>query len=83
MNPKNIPKRTGQLLILAYQYTISPDHGVIAPFFPYRVCRYTPTCSEYAYWALDKYGLVKGSWLAAKRLARCTPWHAGGHDPVV
>ena len=78
-----VPRRAGQLLILAYQYTISPDHGVMSRFFKYRVCIYEPTCSEYSYQALEKYGLVKGSWLTAKRLLRCTPWHHGGHDPVV
>lgn len=82
MRLSHVPRRAGQLLILAYQHTISPDHGIVAPLFPYKTCRYTPTCSEYSYWALDKYGLLKGCWLTAKRLARCTPWHAGGHDPV-
>ncbi|MCC7357476.1 membrane protein insertion efficiency factor YidD [Candidatus Uhrbacteria bacterium] len=72
----------GQILIIIYQHTISPDHGIISPLFSYTVCRYTPTCSEYSYWALDKYGLLKGIWLTIKRLGRCTPWHIGGHDPV-
>ena len=82
MQIRLFPRRAGQLLILAYQHTISPDHGIIAPLFPYKTCRYTPTCSEYSYWALEKYGLLKGVWMTAKRLGRCTPWHPGGHDPV-
>jgi uncharacterized protein len=45
-------------------------------------CRFTPTCSQYAVDALTEYGLVRGSWLAAVRLAKCGPWHRGGWDPV-
>lgn len=46
-------------------------------------CRYTPTCSEYAYQSLAKYGILKGSFLALSRLLRCHPWHFGGYDPLV
>ena len=45
-------------------------------------CRFTPTCSQYAVDALAEYGLVRGSWLAAVRLAKCGPWHRGGWDPI-
>ncbi|MDX3911667.1 MAG: membrane protein insertion efficiency factor YidD [Sphingobium sp.] len=45
-------------------------------------CRYAPSCSEYAIEALGKYGAVKGSWLATKRLMRCHPWGGSGYDPV-
>ncbi len=45
-------------------------------------CRYIPTCSEYAMLAVEKYGAVKGGWLAAKRILRCHPFHPGGYDPV-
>ena len=53
----------------------------ISPMFP-PSCRYVPTCSEYALIALEKYGAVKGGWLAVKRICRCHPWHEGGYDPV-
>jgi putative membrane protein insertion efficiency factor len=53
----------------------------ISPLFP-PSCRFTPTCSAYALEALEKYGAAKGSWLALKRLLKCHPFHAGGHDPV-
>jgi putative membrane protein insertion efficiency factor len=46
------------------------------------VCRFTPTCSEYAAQALQQYGVFKGGWLALRRIGRCHPWNPGGFDPV-
>lgn len=45
-------------------------------------CRFTPTCSNYAIEALEKYGTIKGIFLTLKRLLRCTPWGGSGYDPV-
>ena len=53
----------------------------ISPLKP-PVCRFTPTCSAYGLEAIEKYGAARGSWLLAKRLARCQPFSRGGYDPV-
>ena len=45
-------------------------------------CRFEPTCSRYTEQAIVKYGLVRGSWMGAKRIGRCNPWNPGGYDPV-
>ena len=55
----------------------------ISPLTP-PTCRYVPTCSQYALEALEKYGAIKGGWLAVKRICRCHPFHKGHdfYDPV-
>ena len=60
--------------IRAYKLMISP---LLPPS-----CRFTPTCSEYAMQAIQKYGAVRGVYLGARRLLRCHPFHRGGYDPV-
>ena len=61
-------------LIRWYRLLISPLYG--------QVCRYYPSCSEYALDAVRVHGSLRGSWLSARRLARCHPWAAGGVDKV-
>lgn len=66
---------TGAIALLrGYQQLISPLFGPS--------CRFHPTCSGYAITAIERFGVVKGTWLAAKRLLKCHPLHAGGDDPV-
>lgn len=68
-------KRLFLYLIRFYQKHISPA-------FP-PCCRYTPTCSQYAYEAISRYGALRGGWLALRRLLRCHPFHKGDYyDPV-
>ena len=54
---------------------------LVSPFLP-PACRFEPTCSEYATQAVEKYGAVRGTWMAIKRILRCQPFCKGGHDPV-
>jgi len=54
---------------------------VISPVFP-PSCRFVPTCSEYTYQAVQKYGVIRGLWLGINRLLRCHPFSPGGYDPV-
>lgn len=45
-------------------------------------CRFQPTCSEYTYQAIKRYGIMRGSWLGLKRIGRCHPWSKGGYEPL-
>ncbi len=54
---------------------------LISPWLPAN-CRYLPTCSTFALEAIDAHGVLRGGWIAAKRLARCHPWGGSGYDPV-
>ena len=69
-----LPRNAGVLVLRAYRAVISPLYG--------DVCRYYPSCSAYALGAVQEHGLLVGSALAARRLARCHPWAEGGIDDV-
>ena len=62
------------ILIRLYRLILSPFIG--------QHCRFTPTCSEYAHTAIQRYGTLRGGWMAMRRLSRCHPWHEGGYNPV-
>ena len=69
-----LPRTALSAGIRAYQVLVSP-------FLP-PSCRFTPTCSNYALVSVERFGVVRGGWLAAKRVGRCHPWNPGGIDPV-
>ena len=62
------------LFIRGYQYLISPLLG--------NHCRFHPSCSHYSCTAIQRFGAMRGGWMALRRLLRCHPWHEGGLDPV-
>lgn len=62
-------------IIKFYQICLSPYKRVSS-------CRFYPTCSQYTYEAIQKYGAVKGGYLGLKRISKCHPFHKGGYDPV-
>jgi len=70
-------------LIRFYQKTAIFRHPVLkALFLSDASCRFRPTCSEYTYRAIEKYGIIRGCWLGLKRIVRCHPWSRGGEDPL-
>ena len=75
-----LPARALLGLVWLYQKTLSP--ALPAVFGPACGCRFSPTCSHYAAEAVRTHGALAGSWLALRRLLRCTPLHPGGFDPV-
>ncbi|HEU5040230.1 MAG TPA: membrane protein insertion efficiency factor YidD [Gemmatimonadales bacterium] len=74
VSPTAWPRRLLAGLIRGYQRTLS---RALPPS-----CRFYPSCSQYALEAVTRHGALKGTWLAARRLARCHPFHPGGYDPV-
>lgn len=71
---QEVPARILIAALRAYRWLISPLLG--------NVCRFYPSCSQYAVDAVQQHGALRGSWLACKRVSRCHPWHRGGFDPV-
>jgi len=67
-------KRLAMGLIRLYQMTVS---RVLPP-----TCRFTPSCSQYGYEAIEKHGFFKGGWMAIRRISHCHPFNPGGYDPV-
>lgn len=66
-----------------YQRYLSFDTGILRYLFlTDRACRFSPSCSEYTYQAVERYGIIDGLWLSLRRIARCHPWSKGGNDPV-
>lgn len=70
-----------KVLIFPFIVIIRFYQIVISPLTP-AACRFEPTCSSYSKEALEKHGILKGSWLAIKRIASCHPWGRSGYDPV-
>ncbi|MDP6126481.1 MAG: membrane protein insertion efficiency factor YidD [Candidatus Latescibacteria bacterium] len=68
------PRRLLIVAIELYRLALSP---LLGPS-----CRFAPSCSEYAIEAVSRHGVISGSFMAVKRVAKCHPWHLGGHDPV-
>ncbi len=62
------------IVIGAYRYIVSPFLG--------NNCRFHPSCSEYAQTAIERFGIIRGSWFSLRRVSCCHPWHEGGVDPV-
>lgn len=78
----SIPRCFLQGLIIVYQKTLSLDHGFFAKYYPYRVCKYYPTCSQYGYEAIGRFGVLRGGCMTVWRILRCNPWSHGGVDEV-
>jgi putative membrane protein insertion efficiency factor len=74
MRVRLVPRRILAGAVRGYQL-------IISPLLPPR-CRFFPSCSQYALEAITRHGALKGTWLAARRLVRCHPFHPGGFDPV-
>jgi putative membrane protein insertion efficiency factor len=62
-------------------FLIACYKALVSPFLGHN-CRFYPSCSSYAMEAIETHGVIKGGWLALKRLGKCHPWHEGGADPV-
>jgi putative membrane protein insertion efficiency factor len=75
-------KKITLFLIRLYQKTLSLDQGPFSYIVSERICRFHPTCSEYSYIAIERFGVFRGSLLGIKRIVRCHPWNDGGYDPV-
>jgi len=82
MNPLHLPRMLVDALLRVYQGSVSPDHSALGKaLYPGGYCKFNPTCSSYARTAVLRFGVIRGGWLATKRVFRCNPWNRGGDDP--
>lgn len=72
----------GMGLIRIYQAYLSPDHSKLIKHFPNGYCKFSPTCSEFTYEAIERYGLILGSLMGMARIIRCNPWAKGRYYPL-
>jgi len=75
-------KKTILKIIKIYQKTLSPDSGIFYYYKATKTCKYHPTCSEYGYQAVEKYGVIKGILKGIIRILKCNPFSKGGYDPL-
>lgn len=80
-NPFEILNSLKKIVIYPFVLLVRFYQAAISPYTP-ASCRYSPTCSHYTIEALQKHGLLKGGWLAIKRIVSCNPWGGSGYDPV-
>jgi hypothetical protein len=79
---KDLPVRLDTLPRWILLVLIRLYQKIVSPSLPKDTCRFYPTCSHYGYQAVYKYGVLKGGWMATKRVVRCNPFNPGGYDPV-
>lgn len=78
----SLPKELAKLLIKFYQFFLSFDNSFWAKWVNMPVCIHYPTCSQYTYEAIDRFGVIRGSIMGFFRILRCNPFSEGGYDPV-
>ncbi len=81
-NPIFLARIPFLVFIRIYQKTLSFDHGFPSALFPNGYCKFHPTCSEYGYGVIERFGVIKGGAMTTWRILRCNPLSKGGHDPV-
>lgn len=74
-------KSVSKIIAIPFIWLVRFYQVAISPYTP-SACRYSPTCSAYTVEALQKHGIIKGGWLAIKRISSCHPWGGSGYDPV-
>lgn len=80
-NKSDLLKKTTKIIAIPFIWIVRFYQSAISPYTP-ATCRYSPTCSHYTIEALQKHGILRGGWLALKRIFSCHPWGGQGYDPV-